>query len=277
MSFTPIVGGGGYLGYRLLQRSQDKQQAAFNRSPQITRNIAYFQANISKATTAADLVNDRRLLSVALGAFGLDDEIDKKAFVRKVLESDTTDQKSLVNRLSDPRYQAFAEAFGYGDTTKGANVTGDTFASDIVSRYKQLEFERSVGDVDPDIRLALNFKREIGDVANGASVDTAGVLQILGDGPLRQFVTAALGLPTTIANLPVDRQKQLVENGLQRAFGSKSPAVFKDSAKVDKAIQRFFALRQIQNGAQASSPASTALTLLQSTGIGGGNLFLSQG
>ena len=39
--------------------------------------------------SAADLVADRRLLKVALGAFGLEGEIDKKAFIRKVLEEGT--------------------------------------------------------------------------------------------------------------------------------------------------------------------------------------------
>ncbi len=50
--------------------------------------MAYFEANIGKVETAADLVGDRRLLKVALGAFGMDGEIDKRAFLRKVLEEE---------------------------------------------------------------------------------------------------------------------------------------------------------------------------------------------
>ena len=66
-------------------------------------------------TSAADLVADRRLLKVALGAFGLEGEIDKKAFVRKILEEGTADPASLANRLTDKSYYKLAEAFGFGD------------------------------------------------------------------------------------------------------------------------------------------------------------------
>ena len=55
-----------------------------------------------RIASAEALVKDRRLLTVALGAFGLDGEIDKKFFIRKVLEGGTEASDSLANRPYDP-------------------------------------------------------------------------------------------------------------------------------------------------------------------------------
>ncbi|MBY0421774.1 MAG: DUF1217 domain-containing protein, partial [Parvularculaceae bacterium] len=171
MSFAPAVGAGGLAGYKLLEKSQARQQAAFEKSPVFQRNIEYFEKNIAKAKTAEDLVKDRRLLTVALGAFGLSDEVDKRAYVQKALESNTADSKSFARRIADARYLEFVKAFGYGDLTKGSNVGLDSFKKDIIARYKQLEFERAVGGVDQNIRLAMNFRREAAKIAAGETVD----------------------------------------------------------------------------------------------------------
>lgn len=275
MTFSPAVGAGGLAGYKLLQKSQARQQAAFERSPTVQRNIEYFEKNIAKAKTAEDLAKDRRLLTIALGAFGLSDEIDKRAYVRKALESDTTDSKSFARRIADPRYLEFVKAFGYGDLTKGSNVALDSFKKDIVEKYKDVEFERAVGAVDGDIRLAINFRREAVKIANGESVEKIGVLQALGQRPVREFLSTALGLPASTSRLDIDKQQELFKKGLDRVFGDDSMAVFKDPDKVESAVQRFFALKQAQSGGGAASSASAALTLLQSS-YGGANLLLSQ-
>ncbi len=278
MTFTPAVGAGGLAGFRLLERSSPQQRAAFERSPEIKRNIEYFEANIAKAKTAEDLVKDRRLLAVALGAFGLGDEINKGAYVRRALESDTADGRSFVRRIADARYLEFAKAFGYGDLTNGTNVELSTFKRDIVQRYKQLEFERAVGRADGDIRLALNFRREIAKIANGDDVDKIGVLQILGQRPVRELLTAALGLPQSLARLDIDRQKQLIEQRLEQTFGSDSAAVFKDPKKIEDTIRRFFAIQQTQaNAAALLSGGGAGFSLLSNQGVSGGgiNLLLS--
>ncbi|MEO1420885.1 MAG: DUF1217 domain-containing protein, partial [Pseudomonadota bacterium] len=97
-----------------MQRTQDSQQDAFNSSSATTSATTYFRDNIGAITRAEDLVADRRLLSVALDAFGLSDQINSKALIRQVLESSTFDPESLANRLSDDRYLRLAEAFGFG-------------------------------------------------------------------------------------------------------------------------------------------------------------------
>ena len=105
MSYQPVVPLPGIAGWRFLERTQAKQQAAFENGAELQREIAYFEEKIAAVKTAADLVADRRLLKVALGAFGLESEIDKKAFVRKVLEEGTTAEGALATRLTDPAWR----------------------------------------------------------------------------------------------------------------------------------------------------------------------------
>ena len=66
--FQPVLISSGLSGWQFLQSTYDRQIATFNQSTQIKRDTDYFAENISSVTTAEDLVSDRRLLTVALGA-----------------------------------------------------------------------------------------------------------------------------------------------------------------------------------------------------------------
>ncbi|MGI9388684.1 MAG: hypothetical protein ACR2O1_01390 [Boseongicola sp.] len=91
MTYQPVVPAGGNVGWNFLSRTRDAQQDAFNASSQVVRDTEYFREKIGGVQTAEDLVSDRRLLSIALGAFGLAEDVGNKFFVRKVLEEGTLD------------------------------------------------------------------------------------------------------------------------------------------------------------------------------------------
>ena len=97
MGYNVQVADGGYLGWKLLERTLDSQKQVFSKSAEIQRSRDYFVENISKVEAAEDLVGNYKLLSVALRAFGLDDDINNKYFIRKVLEADPDDESSLIN------------------------------------------------------------------------------------------------------------------------------------------------------------------------------------
>ncbi len=82
MSFTPVVPVGGYAGWTFLARTREAQKQAFVASASQQRDEAYFRAKIGGISTAEELVADRRLLSVVLGAFGLEADIDNRYFIR---------------------------------------------------------------------------------------------------------------------------------------------------------------------------------------------------
>ena len=276
MAFTPIVPFGGLLGFRFLERTYDAQFATFGKSPEIQREIDYFLEHAGEATTAEALVADHRLLRVALGAFGLDDEIGKQAFIRKILEDGTLDPQSLANRLSDPAWAEFSLALGYGDL--GGLLIFDNKRQIIAEQFRLRQFERAIGDVDVDIRLALNFRRDIREIANDPEVETAGWFKILGSKPLRAVIEGAYNLPIVFGLIDVDQQRSDLEARTDQFFGSASPAVFASDEVIDDLLRRFLLSSQLKGGFSPSTPGATALTLLQMGGLGAGasaNLFAS--
>ena len=114
MSFQPTIPLGGVAGWTFLKRTLATQKSAHAASSQLDREAIYFREKIGTIKTAEDLVADRRLLRVALGAFGLSGDLNNRFFIRKVLESSALDTKSLANKLSDKRYGELSPAFGFG-------------------------------------------------------------------------------------------------------------------------------------------------------------------
>ena len=279
MTFQPVVPLSGIAGFLFIERTQAAQQEVFNKSPQISRDVAYFKENIANATTAEALVNDYRLFRVALGAFGLEEEISKKFFLQKILAEGTDDPSALANKLVDPRYRDLAQTFGYGNLL-GAEVGLAGFAQKITDAYKVRQFEVAVGNSDNAVRLAMNLKREIGGYANGSAPETTGWFEIMGNTPLRTVFETAYGLPQSVGALDIDRQLEIFQDKTVQMFGGKGLDVFKDPENIDTLIRNFLAQDQISKGPSASTPGFSALTLLQSSGIGaagGANLLLSNG
>lgn len=263
MTFAPSVPIGGYAGYKLFGRTLERQFAAFVKAPEVARELAYFRANIDKATSAGALVGDRRLLSVVLGAFGLDSEIAKRAIVRRVLEEPAHSRESFANRLGDPRWRAFARAVGFAN---GVPPLATRAAQErIAAQFAERAFERAVGEVDGDMRLALNFRREIRAIAESPAAGQSGWHQVLAQQPLRRVVEAAFGLPQALARLDVDRQRAILEEKSRALFGESSPAAFRDSVNVETMLRRFFATAASRQGAPPTGRGAAALALLQAT------------
>ncbi len=253
---------GGIAGWRFMQRTQESQQAAFVASPALDRELTYFKENISKIASAEDLVNDFNLFKVALGAFGLEDNVADKFFFKKVLEEGSEDDGAFALKLTDTRYREFAEAFGFGNAG-GSRVGESDFAQNITEAYEVRQFEKAVGESDSSMRLALNLEREIGRYADGPFAETTGWFQVMANPPLREVLETALGLPSTIGTLDLDRQRALFQEANERVFGSKSLDVFQDPENVDKLLRNFFAQEQINNGPGPLTKGMGALTLMQ--------------
>ncbi len=263
MSFQPIIPTGGYTGWRFLTRTLDKQQAAFAKSPRVDNDIDYFRANIGKVKTADDLVGDRRLLNVALGAFGLEDDINSKAFIKKVLADGTTSDRALANRLSDKRYFELASAFRLDGSDASALAT-TAFSDRIASAYATRSFEAAVGDKDANLRLALGLDRDLGALAASDSKDTTKWFRVLGSRSLREVFQTAFGLPSSFGSLDLDKQVEVLQDRTRQALGSDTISQFASAEKREALVRKFLLRIDINALGASSSPGSAALTLLQS-------------
>jgi hypothetical protein len=269
VSFQPAVPLAGIAGWRFLERTAARQQAAFEQGPALRRETADFEARIASVGSAAALVGDRRLLKVALGAFGLEGEIDKRAFLRKLLEEGTTAPGALASRMTDPAFRRFAAAFGFGDPG-GARTAEPGFAARIAAAYRTRAFEAAVGEASNDMRLAMTFRREIATLAAGDG--GGGWYAVLGSKPLRAVIEKAFGLPEAFGRLDIDRQHDVLRDEAAALLGSDRLTVFRDPAAVETVLTRFLARAQIEAGAAATGPAAAALTLLRSLDSGAASL-----
>ncbi len=260
-------GGGTYEAafpvYQSLLQTRDKQFAAFGKQPNIKTDIAYFRDNAPKIATIEEFFADRRLMTVALSAYGLDDELQYMGRIRKVMSESVSDKKALANKLIDPRFKALATAFAFGDFGT-ANLALNSFVDKVIDKFKTNEFEKFLGQRNPALREAEYFRRNIGAIEN--------TFNILGDNVLRSVVTTALGLPLEIALQSVDTQKGLIDRRVDIAD-------FKDPEFVDKFIRRFLILKDTKDfearlGYSASAPNAFALQLFQGVARSGVNLLV---
>lgn len=262
MTFQPVVPFTGYSGWVFLQRTADTQRETHSQSAPIERATQNFRERIGTIKTAEELVSDRELLSVALGAFGLDEDIGNKFFIQKVLEEGTSDQASLANQLADPRYADLSRAFAFGT---GLTVTGFAFfAEDIISRFEAKQFERAIGEQNNTLRLALNVAPAVDDVVTNNQTDLGQWFAMMGNAPLREVFQTALGFPSSFATLDLDKQLEQFQDRVDATFGTRNFADL-NTAEIQETLIRLFLLRSDLSSSQSTSTASIALTLLQQT------------
>lgn len=261
MTFQPIIPVGGIAGWQILQRTEGSQRETYAASGQTKRDLDYFREQIGDIKTPEQLVGDFRLLRVALGAFGLDDDIGNKYFIKTVLEEGTTDDDALANKLSDKRYLALSRVFGFGDFDT-PNTALSTFPNEIAAKFTDRSFETAVGQTNDDMRLALNMRREIGELAKASTSQTTKWFTILGTPPLRVVFEGALNLPTSFGSLPIDRQLEEIQLRAESVLGTSDPADLGKSEITDLLIQRFLVSSSIEGSSGINSPAANALILL---------------
>jgi hypothetical protein len=247
MSFVPALPLTGYAGWAFLKRTMTAQTKAFEADPVNARDEAYFREKIGSVKTAEQLVGDRRLLKIALGAFGLEGDINNRYFIRKVLEDGTLNTGALSSKLADKQYERLSAAFGFGD-----------FSTPSLSAYKSHSFEVAVGEQNSELRLALNASRELPVLAakTTASADTKWYT-ILGNAPLRSVFQKALGLPTSFAALDLEQQLVMIKAKAESQLGSSDVAQFSDATKVEGLVKRYLLRSEVDNALTATSSSAT--------------------
>ena len=229
-----------YADYLIIARDTAKATERVARQPQIAREVDYYLSKISKVKTAEEFVADRRLMSVALTAFGIGDMVYAKAFVRKLLTEGTDSPEAFANRLADQRYLDFAKTFdfkryGAATTAFGAAQKG------VADKYIRQNLETQAGTTNEGVRLALYFERHAPELES--------VSGILADKAMTTVVRTMLGLPETFSLYGIDKQISILERRLE-IEDLKSPD------KLKKHVERFAALWDV--GRSSSQPSLVA-------------------
>jgi glucan-binding YG repeat protein len=219
------------MRYQMLQTNPSLTKSLTQNDAMVKRDTEYYLANISKVKTIDAFVKDYRLFSYAMKAYGLEDMIYAKAFVKKLLTEGVKDPSSMANKMTDPRYKEFAKAFDFA--AKGDKATSEASATTVaVSKYYQQTLENKEGEQNEGVRLALYFKRKASSVTSS--------MGLLADKGLLQFVQTTFSIPAEASKASIDLQ---VRN-LEKHINIKD---LQDPKKVDKLIQRFSAMWDMNN------------------------------
>ena len=170
-----------YLAYNSIVRSLKQSMARVAQQPDVSGNAAYYKANIGKVKTVDDFMKNDRLYQYAMKAYGLEDMIYAKAFMKKVLQSDLTDPNSYANKLVDKRYQEFAAAFSFASSD--ATIAQSANQTDEMIGLYTASMTRQVDAIDADTRY---YNLTIGNVKTAD--------QLLNDDRLRSYVFDVFGI-----------------------------------------------------------------------------------
>ena len=216
------------------------KQAATAKLPDVAMATKYYKNNIGKVTSIDNFVKNYRLLSYALTAFGMEDQVQNTGLIKRVLQGGASNSKSLANTLTDKRFLAFAKAFDITGKGVGSISTSDVI-SKITAAYTEQKLEDNAGRQNTGVQMALYFKRIASTITDP--------YQILGSKQLTQVIQTALGLPSVASGsiAALDNQAAAIKKALNSMKDLQNPT------KVNQLAERFTANYDMQNTSTTTS------------------------
>lgn len=246
-----ISGLNSQLALTLIDSTQDRQLESLRTQPQHARAAEQFRERIASITSPKELVQDYEVYSFVMRAFDLEDQIFGKGMIRKVLESDPSDETSLVNRLTDSRFGELHAALGF---TSGAGAQAPDFSDPawqegIVDLYFNRIYANDYAEQNETVGAVLEFREEVAEIDSWYDV--------LKNETLTEFFQTALSLPSQLSGLDVDKQAEVLADAYDLSKLS-------DPAEQERLIGRYMAISEALNP-QGFSASSAALSILQSS------------
>lgn len=184
---------------------------------------ARLRAEAPRIADAEALLKDRRTLRLVLEAFQLESEIDKRALLRRVLTEDPADQRSIANRLTDPRWRALASAFA---AVRPVALTPAEIARQTPEQLRAMQLNAMAGLTAQQVQALSTAQvtaldpAQIGAIAPAAigALEAADIaaLSPTQAAALRSAQLARLGVaqirmitPASLAAIPLDRLRTL--------------------------------------------------------------------
>jgi hypothetical protein len=235
--------------YEIVNKDLARTKSLIEKEPATKREIEYYQANIKNIKTIDEFIKNDRLFKFAMKAYGLEDMAYAKGLFKKMLQEGISSRTSMANKMSNPLYKEFAKAFDFKG--KGAEATSAASATtEAVQKYVQMALEKKEGEQNQGVQIAMYFKRK------ASSVTTT--MGILADKALLKFVQTTFGISESASKADLDIQVRNLERHLKVAD-------LQDPKKVDKLIQRFSAMWDVNNA--STTQMAPVLTLFDQSSV----------
>lgn len=255
-----------FLSYKMYAADLAKSTARTLQNVQVSREAEYYRATIGSITSVDAFLEDQRLYAYAMKAHGLEDMTYAKAFMRKVLESDLSDDGSFVRKLVDQRYLAFAKAFNF--TPAGGVEAGVVIAQDssdeadtigLYSEQRVLKGAAAATEVDY-YKSRLASLTSVNDLVNDPRLFAVALTahgldpDIASTAAIREVLLSDLSDPSSAANRFNDARYVSLRSAFSfEADGSAPAGQAQTDAQLTATLDLYF--DRTGNG---SSPASAA-------------------
>jgi len=184
------------------QATDIKQEAL---QPQVSQAITAFTTAVKNSTTIQSALLNPNVQQVLLTANGLSNYIGQTALVQKVLLSDPTDPKSLVNQMGNDALLSTVQTYNFAKNGL-AELQNPKVVSTLTNAYAEVEWRQSLDKATPGLSNALSF------LSQASSIKSFN--DIIGNETNFLVITTALGIPETILNQDTTAQQTAINSRL---------------------------------------------------------------
>lgn len=211
-----------------------------------TKKAEVYQERIQSIDTVKELLADRDVIDVVIGAYGLDPEDVTDDFLKQVFASDLSDPKSFVNQQPDGRWAELVASFNFD---ANGNLTRETIGTvqqrgetlETVNKYLRQTLEENEGASNEAVRLALYFERTAPNITDAYG--------LIADDALMAVFRTTFGFSDEFSNMDVDQQARIINDNLDLAD-------LQDPAKLERFLQRYTAMYDTENASFSNSAVS---------------------
>ena len=214
----------------------------------------------SPLQSADDVLSNRSFRDATFDLLGIPKTVAARGLAEMVLQSDPGDENSFANLFPDPRYQSFSDLFTFEPAPTQRRYP-DGFVDQVVRNYLERQFEIQVGEVDPDMRVALSLERELNQLVGSGDNNDAQWFSVMSSPPLRQVFEGAFRLPSSFGSIDIDQQLSVLKQKSESFFGTVEVRDYMDSDVMDKLRQDYLTSRSTQNVNSFSSANAASIIL----------------
>jgi hypothetical protein len=225
------------------QTTDIKQEAL---QPQVSQAITAFKTAVASSTSIQNALLNPDIQQVLLTANGLSNYIGQTALVQKVLLSDPTDPKSLVNQMGDDSLLSTVQTYNFAKNGL-AELKNPTVVSTLTNAYAEVEWRQSLDKATPGLSNALSF------LSQASSIKSFN--DIIGNETNFLVITTALGIPEDILNQDTTAQQTAISSRLNYAK-------LQDPNYVTSLTDQYLLTMQENNQSSSSSSSGTSLMSL---------------
>lgn len=202
---TFVSSGNPFTDLTLAQQEETTGVAQEAQQPQVEQAVTAFKNAVANSTSIQSALENPAIQQVLLTANGLSSYAGDTAMVQKLLLSDPSDPKSLVNQFGDATWLATVQSYNFSSNGLSA-LQNPKVVSTLTNAYAEVMWRQSLDQATPGLSNALAFLDQASSITS--------VNDILGNLVNFQVITGALGIPEEIVNQDTTAQTTAITSRL---------------------------------------------------------------